>query len=60
MLAEDLQKSLGQAISEYYASNRPSGTLAMPEPPKVLVNGSGVVSVSYDPYENLIEVEAGG
>jgi hypothetical protein len=56
MLAEDLQKALGQAISEYYAANMRSGTLDIPDPPKIWVDRCGSIGVSYNETENVIEI----
>lgn len=56
MLAEDFQKAIGQAISEYYTANRESGVLAMPDQPEIVICGELECTASYSKETNRIEV----
>jgi len=57
MLAEDFQKELSQAISMYYQANRNSGTMGLPDPPKIeVIRASASPSVIFDSIANLIRI----
>lgn len=56
--AEELLKQFEQSITEYFSSNRPSGTMVIPESPKV-INGyfdKQIRSIRYNETSNLIEI----
>lgn len=56
MLAEDFQKAIGQAISEYYTANRESGVLAMPDQPEIVICGEHECTVNFSADNNRIEI----